>query len=216
MWQALRAELAYIRAYLLGALAISVGVTGMVCLLVGLSDKGSVPVWVYAFLPAMFLAISGMVVGFIAQGFRAEERRVRLLLAGPITPRQLAGVLVLLPAVLVGLCALAGGLAAGVVSLLSGTLGPAAATLQHVVSPAALMFAIAQLGPLAQESTAAYRQGRRRAGVAGWLGFALAIPLLVAFQWFLRAVPGIGQMLVAVTAMVLSAGLGAGRTDFTR
>ena len=100
MWHALRAELVYFRPWLLGGLAIAAFVGIFLSVLVRLvDDADGVP----AFLPAMFPFIAGMVVAFIAQSYRIEERRARLLLAGPLTPRQLGVVMVLLPPCLVGL-----------------------------------------------------------------------------------------------------------------
>jgi len=98
MWHALRAELAYLRVYLLSAFAIALGVAVMVDGLIVLTDDNGEQGYVLAGLPGLFMIISAMVVGFIGQGLRSEERRMRLLLAGPLTPRQLAGVMVLLPA----------------------------------------------------------------------------------------------------------------------
>ena len=119
MWHALRAELAYFRPWLLGGLGIAAGVGGMLIVIIWLvPGADDTP----GFLPEMFLIIAGMVVSFIAQSYRWEERRNRLLMAGPLTPRQLAGVTVLLPACLVGLAALAALLKFGLFTLVTGDL----------------------------------------------------------------------------------------------
>jgi len=90
-----------------------------------------------------------------------EERRSRLLLAGPLTPRQLAGVTVLLPACLVGLAALAALLKFGLLTLVTGKLE--LANLGFVGAFTGGFLGYAQMGPLAQEATAARRQRRGRA-----------------------------------------------------
>ena len=212
MWHALRAELAYFRPWLLGGLGIAAGVAVLLTVLIQLStDDGGPP----SFLPAMFLIIAGMVVAFIAQSYLWEERRARLLLAGPLTPRQLAGVMGLWPACLVGLGSLAGGLWVGVTSLITGTLEPA--TLPTLGGLTGQFFVYAQMGPLAQEATAARRQRRGRAAFAGWAVFVGAIPLLAASWFSFTSIHGhLGQLIAAMTVMVASTALYAGRTDFTR
>ncbi len=107
MWNALRTELVYSRPWLLGGLGIATFVSALLIVLtVFVNDSDGVP----SFVVGMFPIIAGMVVAFIAQSFRSEERRSRLLMAGPMTPRQLAVILVVLPACLVGLGALFGSL----------------------------------------------------------------------------------------------------------
>ena len=212
MLHALRTDLAYFRPWLLGGLGIAAGVAAMLTVLMQLPTvDADPPSWV----PAFFFIIAGMVVAFIAQSYRSEERRARLLLAGPLTPRQLAGVMVLLPACLVGLGALAGGLWLGVTSLITGPLEPAALPTLGVFTVQFLAYA--QMGPLAQEATAARRQRRGRAAIAGWTVFVGAIFFLVASQFVLGSIYGLlWQLVVVVTAMVVSAALYQGRTDFTR
>jgi hypothetical protein len=217
MWRVLRAELSYFRTYLLFAWSIAVGVAVLVngLTLIGSDDHpGAV---VSAGLPGIFFVISAMIVGFIAQGTRSEERRARLLLAGPVTPRQLGVVMVLLPAVLLGAGTLAGVLLVALAAVVTGKIEATPAYM--VATVAGQMFAIALMGPLAQESAAALRQGRSRLAVAGWTGFVLAILLLVVFQAQLvesKIATIIAQVVIALIAMVVSAVLYAGRTDFTR
>ena len=78
------------------------------------------------------------------------------------------------------------------------------------------------MGLLAQEATAARGQGRLRAAVAGWAGFAAAVLLLAALylalaQEFLTWTHLIlGHLVVAVAAMAATVELYARRTDFTQ
>jgi hypothetical protein len=215
MWHALRAELDYFRMWLLGAWSIAFAVALLLNLLVLFGAGDGPPSIVAAGLPGMFMVIAAMVVGFIAQGMRSEERRARLLLAGPLTPRQLGWVMVLIPAILVTLGVLAGGLLIGVVSLVTGRFDLQSVGI--VGGVAAQLFAIAQMGPLAQESTAARRQQRTRAALFGWALFAASILFLAAAQWYLKSIAGLlGQVALAAAAMIAAATLYAGRTDFTR
>ncbi len=122
MLHELRAELVYTRPWLLGGLGIAFFVSTVLTVLMLLpSVESDMP----TFLPGMFPIIAGMVVSFIAQSYRSEEHRARLLLAGPLIPRQLAGVMVLLPVCLVGIGALAGAFWVGSVSLITGSFEPA-------------------------------------------------------------------------------------------
>jgi len=214
MWHALRAELIYFRPWLLGGLGIAAFVsTLLIVLTVFVKDTDGVP----SFVVGMFPIIAGMVVAFIAQSYRSEERRARLLLAGPMTPRQLAGVMVLLPACLVGLGALFGGLWVGLASMIVGTASIEGATVPTLGMFSVQFWAYAQMGPLAQEATAARRQRRFRAAIVGWTVFVGAILFLVASQIVLGSVFGrVGLLAVVATAMVVSAVLYQGRTDFTR
>lgn len=212
MWHVLRAELAYFRPWLLGALGIAAFVSTLLTILTLFVDgSDGVP----GFVVGMFPIIAGMVVAFIAQSYRSEERRARLLLAGPLTPRQLAGVLVLLPVCLVGLGALFGGLWVAATRWIIGPLEPA--TLPTLGMFSVQFLAYAQMGPLAQEATAAHRQRRGRAAIAGWTVFVGAILFLVASQFFLGSLYGqLGMLISVVMAMVVAAVLYTGRTDFTR
>jgi hypothetical protein len=212
MWHALRAELAYFRPWLLGGLGIAAGVGGLLIVIIWLvPDADGTP----AFLPEMFLILAGMVVSFIAQSYRWEERRSRLLLAGPLTPRQLAGVTVLLPACLVGLAALAALLKFGLFTLVTGKLE--LANLGFVGAFTGEFLGYAQMGPLAQEATAARRQRRGRAAIVGWAVFVGAVLMLAASMLFRNSIQGyLGQLVAVVGAMAAGAWLYAGRTDFTR
>ena len=78
-------------------------------------------------------------------------------------------------------------------------------------------WAYAQLGPLAQESSAARRQQRSTAAIAGWTVFVGAILVLVASQFFMHSIYGhFGVAMAAFAAMGVAATLYQRRTDFTR
>jgi hypothetical protein len=212
MWHALKAELAYFRIWLVGGIGIAIGITlFMHGIKWYLNDTESVP----GFVTNMFLLIAGMVVAFVAQGYRSEEHRNYLLMAGPLTPRQLAGVLVLLPACLMGLGLLFTAIKMGLEAMLTGRFNPE--DVRMTGSFAGQFWAAAQLGPLAQEATAARREQRNRASAIGWAAFVGTI-LLLAVSWlFSGATFGlIGPMLAVVVAMVAAFTLYEGRTDFTR
>jgi len=212
MWHALRAELAYFRPWLLGGLGIAAGVVMILSVLMRFLDEADGPP---IFVVAIFPIIAGMVVSFIAQSYRIEERRARLLLSGPLTPRQLAAVTVLLPACFVGLSAIAVPLMIGLAALVAGKLEPV--TLRIVGGFVVQFWAYAQLGPLAQESTAARRQRRGRAAIVGWAVFVSVILVLSASQFFLQSIQGhLWQAVAVVAAMGVAAALYQGRTDFTR
>lgn len=156
-----------------------------------------------------------MVVSFIAQSYRWEERRARLLLAGPLTPRQLAGVTVLLPACLVGLAALAALVKFCLFVLVTGNFE--LANLGFIGAFTGEFLGYAQMGPLAQEATAARRQGRGRAAILGWAVFVSAVLVLGATMVFRNAIQGyLGQVMVVVLAMTVTVWLYEGRNDFTR
>jgi len=222
MWHALRAELAYQREYLLGGLGMAVGVVIIVSVVFFAVGEDGPPSHAAAGIRGMFLIMAPLIVGFIAQSFRSEERRARLLLAGPLTPRQIAGASVLLTVVLFGIGVLAAGLMIGAGFLVTGRLE--LESLQMVGYVGGLIFAMMQMGLLVQEAVAARSQQRLRASAAGWAGFVLAVLLMavlslvaVFFQgplsWFSLH---LGNLIAAVTAMAASVALYAGRTDFTR
>lgn len=212
MWHALKAELAYFRIWLLGGIGIAIGITlFMHGIKWFLKDTDSVP----GFVTNMFLLIAGMVVAFVAQGYRSEERRNYLLMAGPLTPRQLAGILVLLPAFLMGLGVLFSALKIGLETLLTGRFDPESVRMTGTF--AGQFWAAAQLGPLAQEATEARRERRNPAGMIGWAVFVGTI-LLLAVSWlFSGATFGfLGPMIAVGIAMAATVPLYEGRTDFTR
>jgi hypothetical protein len=212
MWRVLRAELEYFLPWLLGGLGIALFVVILLSVLVRFLEEGQGPP---SFVIAMFPIIAGMVVSFVAQGYRAEERRARLLLAGPLNPQQLAGVTVLLPVIFVAIGALAAVPMIGLAILITGKFESSA--LPIVVGFAGQFWAYAQLGPLAQESSAARRQQRTSATVAGWTLFVAAILVLAASQFFMQSIWGhLGFAVVGVAALVAAAILYQHRTDFTR
>jgi hypothetical protein len=212
MWRALRTELHYFAPWLIGGLGIAAFVVVVLSVLMRFLAEGDGPPM---FVAAMMPIIAGMVVSFIAQSYRSEERRARLLFAGNLTPRHLALIAVALPLCFVGIGTIAAAPMIALAHLISGRLQPA--DLMVVALFAGQFLAYAQLGPLAQESTAARRQGRSSAAVTGWAVFVAAILVLAASQIFQHSMVGFLAVTVAVvTAMGVAAGLCLGRTDFTR
>lgn len=212
MLRALKAELVYFLPWLAGGLGIAAFVVVLLSVLVRFFEDGEGPPM---FLVAMFPFIAGMVVAFVAQGYRAEERRARMLLAGPLTPRQLAGVTVLLPGCFMVLGALAAVPLVWLATLITGKILPS--DLRIAVGFGGQFWAYAQLGPLAQESTAARRQRRSGAAITGWGVFVIAILILAAAQFAMHMIYGtLGVAVAIITAMAVAATLYVGRTDFTR
>lgn len=102
MWQAIRAELAYFRPWLIGGYGIAAGVIVIVSLVFYAVGEDGPPAHSAAGIRGMFVIMAPLILGFVIQALRLEERRTRLLLAGPLTPRQLAGINALLPLILLG------------------------------------------------------------------------------------------------------------------
>ena len=212
MLRALKTELEYFLPWLLGGLGIAAFVVILLSVLIRFVEDGDGPP---IFVVAMFPIIAGMVVAFIAQSYRVEERRARLLLAGPLTPRQLAGVTVLLPACFVGLSALATAPMMALAALIAGKFESSAISV--VAGFGGQFLAYAQLGPLAGESSAARRQQRSAAAAAGWAVFGSVILVLAASQFFMHSFIGhIGVAVAVLAAMGAAATLYQRRTDFTR
>jgi hypothetical protein len=212
MWRALKAELVYFLPWLLGGLGIAAFVVVVLSVLVRFLEEGDGPPM---FVVTMFPFIAGMVVAFVAQGYRSEERRARMLLAGPLTPRQLAGVTVLLPVCFIALGALAAAPMIWLATLITGKFQ--ASDLRIAAGFAGQFWAYAQLGPLAQESTAARRQRRSGAAITGWGVFVIAILVLAASQFVMHLMIGhLGVVVAIIAAMAVAAALYVGRTDFTR
>ena len=212
MWHALRTEIVYFRPWVLGGLGIAAFVVVLLSVLVRLLEEGQGPP---AFVVTMFPVIAGMVVAFVAQGYRIEEHRARMLLAGPLTPRHLAWVTALLPVCFAAIGAVAALPMIALATQITGKFEPADL---RIVAGFALQFtAYAQLGPLAQESTAARRQQRNGASMAGWALFVCSILVIAATQFFLHSALGhLAVVIVILVDMVFAAALYEGRTDFTR
>jgi len=220
VWQAARAELAYALPFLLGAFGIAAGAALVVTVVfLALGGHGP-PGHIVAGLRAMFVVMAPIIVGYIIQGTRVEERRTRLLLAGSLTPLRLAGVTVLLPAVLFGIGTLAAGAVLGAELVVTGRLARASVSMPGNVGT--MMFLIGFLVLLAQEAAAAGSQRRLWAAAAGWIAFLATVLLLAGLT--IASVQGllgltaliVGHLGVAATASVVSAALFAARTDFTR
>jgi hypothetical protein len=222
MWHALRAELAYFRPWLLGGMGLAVGIVIIVSVVFYAVGDDGPPSHAAAGIRGMFLIMAPMIVGFIIQTLRSEERRARLLLAGPLTPRQLAGVMVFLPAILFAIGVLAAALVISADALVTGKL--ALESLHIVGYVGGMMFMGMMIGLLVQESTAAHRQGRLRAAAAGWASFVVAmlfLASLTAAAVFLQGPMSwpslhLGNLIVALATMVASVAMYTGRTDFTR
>lgn len=213
MWNALRAELLYFRPWMFGGLGIAAGVSGLLVALTRfVKGADDIP----TFLPGMFPIIAGMVVSFIALALRSEERRARLLLAAPLTLQQLAGVIVLLPVFLVAGGVVGGALLLGITSLITGQFE--IGNLPVLAGLAGLFLIYALMGPLVQEAVAARRQGRGRAGLAGWACLVAALPVLTSLYWLESrpALSAVLHLLVATLLAVPTFVLYQGRTDFTR
>ena len=222
MWVALRAELAYSRPWLLGAFGIAVGVVVIVSVVFFAVGDDGPPSHAAAGIRLMFLVMAPLIAGFIIQTYRTEERRVRLLLAGPLTPGQLAGAMVLLPAVLLAMGILAAAGMLFVESLFSGRFE--LESLQMAGYVGGMIFMMLLMGLLAQEATAAHRQHRRRAAIAGWAGFVGAVLALTVLSLAALYLQGpmtwpslhLGNFVVALLAAGATCALYTGRTDFTR
>jgi len=220
MWHALRAEIAYARPWLLGGLGIAAGVGVVISVVFWTIGEEGPPRHVGAGMRGLFLIIAPMIVGFIVQAYRTEERRSRLLLAAPLTPRQLGFVTVSIPAILFGIGAVAAGLVIAADALITGRLE--LETLNMVGFVGGQMFAYAQLGLLVQEAVAAKRQRRLQAREAGWAGFVVAVLFLSAMYLGVsqQSLAWIHMVMahaaVGGAAMVVTFVLFSGRTDFTR
>lgn len=222
MWHALRAELAYFRPWLLGGLGLAAGISTVVTVVFSFVGEEGPPGFVAASIRAMYPMMAPLIVGFVIQSYRSQERRARLLLAGPLTPGELAGVAVLLPVVLLAIAVLAAGLVILGGALVTGEL--AAETLHIVGYVGGLNFMLLMMGLLGQEAMAARRQRRRRDSLAGWTVFATAALALTAVTLIasLRQGPWtwpsfhVANLVVAVVTMAASVVLYVRRTDFTR
>jgi hypothetical protein len=213
MWHALRAELAYFRPWLLWGFAIAAGIAVLLHVLLHFFGEGET---VPSFLPGMFPILAGMVVSFVAQSYRFEERRVRLLLKGPLTPRQLGQVMVLLPVFLVGAGTVVAALVIFLGDLASANPDARALRLLGVLTGQFLVYAL--LGTAIQEAVTAQLQGRRRSAVVAWIGILLTVPAITTFYW-LESRPALylaGYALVAAMIMIGVVKLYEGRNDFTR
>jgi hypothetical protein len=220
VWQALRAELFYALPYLLAAFGTAAGAALVVSALSLVVGGNAPPRQVVAGLRAMFAFMAPMVVGFIVQATRVEERRTRLLLAGSSTPLGLGVVTVLLPAVLFGLGTLAAATVLGVELLVTGRLARVSVILPGFVGT--MMFLVGLLVLLGSESATALTERRRQEAAAGWTAFAIAVALLTVLstasfwrspEWASLVA---GALLVAIIAMAASVALFASRRDFTR
>lgn len=220
MWRVLKAELIYMRAFLLGGFAIAGGVVVIISVVFYAVGEEGPPSHAAAALRAMFLMMAPMIVGFIAQGLRSEERRARLLLSGPLTPSQLAGAAALLPFALCAIGILAAGVVLGCETLITGAFE--LESLSIAVYVGGLLFMMQQSGLLIQEAVAAFQQRRPRAATVGWTAFVVAVLIMTVLSlaavfemvgWYHL---NLGNLIGAFVAGIAAAVLYMQRTDFTK
>jgi hypothetical protein len=221
MWRALMLELDYFRSWLAGALGLAAGVVVLVSSIFwAVGDEGP-PSHAAAGIRGMFLMMAPVILGFVIQAMRNEERRSRLLIAAPLTPRDLAWVAVLIPTVLFVAGLLGASLMLSIERIVTGSL--ALESVQIVGFVGGMLFMGTMIGLLIQESVAAHRQGRSRAALAGWVVLAAAILLLTSVQATSVVFQGpatwpvlhFGNLVAAVAAMAATVRISSGRTDFT-
>ena len=178
------------------------------------------PEFVATGLRAMFLVMGPLIVRFIIQSYRTEERRARLLLAGPLTPRQLAWVMVLIPWVLG-----AAGILAAMIMIAADVLITrrfSAESLSMAGFVGGQMVTYAFFGLLAQEASAARQQRRRWHSRVAWSVFVAAMVVIalsyvmLAQQSFTWVHVGLAHVAVALVSMTACIVLYGNRTDFTR
>jgi hypothetical protein len=220
MWHALRAELAYLRPSLLGSLGIALLATTIMTTINAV--VGGPPAFAAAAIRGMFWMMAPLIVAFVVQAYRTQERRTRLLLAGPLTPRQLALVSVLLPVALGACGTVAAGLSLGIESAITGAF--AFETLHIVGYVGGQLLLYTQMGLLLQEAIVSSQQRRLGAAVLGWATLLAGALLFTALSIgaFTHQGPwtwpllNAGNLVAAVTAMVVTVLLHTGRSDFTR
>ncbi|MBZ0111928.1 MAG: hypothetical protein K8J08_05680 [Thermoanaerobaculia bacterium] len=219
MWQALRAELAYLRPWLLGGLGIAVAVMALVSVI--FATFGGPPAVAASAIRAMFPLAACLIVAFIVQAYHKDERRALLFLAGPVTPRQLAMVRVLIPLAL-GICGML--VAALILSVDSAITGSVAfETLQIVGYVGGQLLLYTQMGLLIQEAVVSARQRRRSAALAGWATLFGGAILLTVVTFAALASQGPStwpslhgaNLIASAILMVVTVRLYTGRTDFT-
>lgn len=213
MWHALRAELAYARPWMLGALGIASAVCLFVSIVFVLGGGPDQPI--AAGLRGFFFVLSGMVVGYIVAGYRGEERRTRLLMAGPLSPKQLAWLNPTLTLLLFAIGVGAAGVLVAVEALIMQ--GLHAETWHFLNGQVATLLAVVQLGPLAHAAILARRERRQTSSVVGWSCFLVLVFVLALSQLRLgTAISSATLVAVALIAYFVSVALYMGRTDFTK
>lgn len=218
MWHTLRAELAYLRPWVFGALGIALAVSAFITVVFYFDDDP--PSFVATGLRAMFFVMAPLIVSFIIQSYRREERRARLLLAGPLTPVQLAWVMVLIPWVLGAVGVLAAAILTAADVLITRRFSLESLNMATFVGGQMLTYAF--FGLLAQEASAARHQGRQRAAWAAWSLFVAIIVIIALFyvilvqQSFTWVDIGLAHIAVALVSMAATMVLYSNRTDFTR
>jgi hypothetical protein len=222
MWHALRAELAYFRPWLFGGLGLAVGVALLVSGIFYAVGKDGPEAHVASGIRAMFLMMAPAILGFVILALRTEEGRTRLLMAGPVTPRELAGVSVLIPIILFATGVLCATAMLSIDFFVTGAVSVESAHLVGYVGGLILMMQM--IGFLGQEAVMAHRQDRSRAAGAGWAILVVAVLALAALTAAGVILQGpltwpslhVGNLVAAVVSMAAGVVLYAKRTDFTR
>jgi hypothetical protein len=222
MWHALKAELDYFRPWLAGAFGLAIGVTTLVSGIFWAVGEEGPPSHAAAGIRGMFLVMAPVILGFVIQAMRNEERRTRLLMTTPMTPRDLAWITVLIPSLLFVVGIAGAALMLALERLLTGSLVLESV---HIVGfVGGMVFMGTMIGLLIQEAVAAHQQGRARAALAGWGVLAFSVLILAAIQtvsivfqspatWPMMHV---GNLVAAVAAMAATVKISSARTDFTR
>jgi hypothetical protein len=162
-----------------------------------------------------------VILGFVIQALRNEERRNRLLLATSLTPRQLAWVSALIPVIMYAIGILLAALMLALEALITGSL--ARESMHLVAFVGGMIFTGTLVGLLIQEAVAAHRQGRSRAAIAGWAVFGVVALVFASLQTASVVFQGpatwpllhLGNLTLAAAALAATVGLAAGRSDFT-
>jgi hypothetical protein len=216
----LRAEIAYFRDWIVGALGIALLVVAMLTVVFATSPDSDAPPHAVAGIRGMFFFMAPMIVAFIIQSYRSEEHRNRLFLVGDVTPTNVATTQALVPIALFAIGLVFGGSMITAESLLTGRFEPEG--LRIAVFVGVMMLMMAQLSLLIEETSAAGGQGRRAARWVGWgilslsgLVFAslTALSILGRVGWLEL---NLGNLAIALVAPAATIALFSGRHDFTR
>lgn len=222
MWRALRAEIAYYHPWLLGAFGIALGITALLAgIFSSVGGDGPDP-HAAAGIRGMFPMMAPLIVAYIAQGYRSDERRARLLLAGPLRPLQLAGVAVLVPVVLAVLGAVVSAVVMAIEARITGRLD--FESVHFVAYVGGMLFMMAFVALLIQEAVAAFRQGRRAVSIAVWVILVLAVAAYASVTGGVVVYQGPnswpllhgGNAVLSLAAAIGTIVLFTRRTDFTK
>ena len=221
MWNALKAELAYFRPWIFGGLGLAVGVVLLISgIFYAVGDEGPAP-HDAAGIRAMFMMMAPAILSIVILALRTEEKRPLLLMAGPLTPRGMAGVTVLVPTVLFAVGVLCAALTLTINALVFRT---PAGEWGHIIGfVGGLILMMQMVGLLGQEAAAAHREGRSRDSWGGWsiLGVLVLAHAAVLTAGVIVQGPGtwpsfhVANLVVAAVALATCLALYSKRTDFT-